>query len=100
MTESEAIKKVKEFGLHHAKGDMPYSALTVKAFEMAIAALERQIPKKPEEYEDKYYACPHCGNIMMQKWEKYPEVLYDESNGLPYCLGCGQAIDWNEDNGE
>ena len=40
MTEKEAIKKVKEFGLYHAIGDLPNSALTVKAFKMAVAALE------------------------------------------------------------
>lgn len=40
MTENEAIKRVKEFGLHHAIGDLPNSALTVKAFEAAINALE------------------------------------------------------------
>lgn len=40
MTENEAIKRVKEFGLHHAIGDLPYSALTVKVFEMAIKSLE------------------------------------------------------------
>lgn len=40
MTENEAIKIVKEFGLHHAIGDLPNSALTVKAFEAAINALE------------------------------------------------------------
>lgn len=40
MTENEAIKRVKEFGLHHAIGDLPYSVLTVKAFEMAIEALK------------------------------------------------------------
>lgn len=40
MTESEAVKKVKEFGLYHAIGDLPNSMLTVKAFEMAIKALE------------------------------------------------------------
>ena len=40
MTENEAIKKVKEFGLYHAIGDLPNSMLTVKAFEMAIKALE------------------------------------------------------------
>ena len=40
MTENEAIKKVKEFGLYHSIGDLPYSKLTVEAFEMAIKALE------------------------------------------------------------
>lgn len=40
MTENEAIERVKEFGLHHAIGDLPNSMLTVKAFEMAINALK------------------------------------------------------------
>lgn len=39
MTENETIKRVEEFGLHHAIGDLPNSALTVKSFEMAIEAL-------------------------------------------------------------
>lgn len=41
MTENEAIKRVEEFGLHHAIGDLPYSILTVKAFEMAIVSLKK-----------------------------------------------------------
>lgn len=60
--------------------------------------IEKQIPKQPKEYEDKYYACPNCGNVTMMKWERYPDRLMDKSNGLPYCLGCGQRLDWgNED---
>lgn len=61
---------------------------------LAINALEKKIPKNPIEYEDKYYACPACGNPVMHKWEKYPTILNDKKNGLPYCLGCGQALDW------
>lgn len=64
--------------------------------KMAISALEKQMPKKPKEYEDKYYACPICDNVLIHKWEKYPEVLADKKNGLPYCLCCGQAMDWSE----
>ena len=56
--------------------------------------IEKQIPKQPKEYEDKYYACPNCGNVTMMKWERYPDRLMDKSNGLPYCLGCGQRLDW------
>ena len=59
-------------------------------------ARERQIAKKPIEYEDKYYGCPICDNVLMFKWEKYPTHLKDKKDGLPYCLSCGQAIDWSE----
>ena len=60
-------------------------------------AIEKQIPKKPEEYEDKYYACPVCGNVLLHKWEKYPTKLMSKNNGLPYCLSCGQAIDYGKE---
>lgn len=63
--------------------------------EKAIAdALKKQIPYKPKEYEDKYYAC-NCGNILLMKWKKYPTELTPKSKGLPYCLACGQKLDWN-----
>ena len=68
----------------------------IEYFETAIEALEKQIAKKPIEYEDKYYACPDCGNVLMCKWEKYPTILEDRKNGLPCCLSCLQAIDWSE----
>lgn len=64
--------------------------------KIAIKALEKQLPKKPIEYEDKYYACPDCGNVLMCKWEKYPTILEDRKNGLQCCLSCLQAIDWSE----
>lgn len=42
MTNKEAIKRIKDFGLYHAIGDLPNSTYTVEAFEMAIRALENQ----------------------------------------------------------
>ena len=57
------------------------------ALEMAIIALERRIPKKPNEVNgksiigDKTYAykCPACGG----------------SNIGDYCQECGQKIEWS-----
>lgn len=63
-------------------------------FDRAINSLEKQIPYKPKEYEDKYFACK-CGNVLMRKWKKYPTVLMPKSDGLTYCLNCGQKLDWN-----
>lgn len=73
-----------------------YSELR-NSIDMAIAALEKQIPYKPKVYEDKYYSCK-CGNPVMMKWKNYPSVLMPKSEGLPFCLGCGQAIDWSGEN--
>ena len=60
-------------------------------------AVEKQKAKKPKEYEDKFYGCPTCGNILLHKWEKYPTKLMNKKNGLPYCLGCGQKLDWSDE---
>ena len=55
-----------------------------EAFEIAIQALEKQIPKKPKEKDCIGFntlACPEC---------KMALYLYE-----PYCDNCGQAIDWS-----
>ena len=58
------------------------------AIDMAIFALEKQIPKAPDYSSDGYSPeglevwdayCPHCGH-----------ELDDED----ICPNCGQAIDW------
>lgn len=72
----------------------------VEALRIAVKAIEKQIivnqiPIKPKEYEDKYYTC-NCGNILLMKYKRYPTKLTPKSEGLPYCLACGQAIDWSD----
>jgi len=75
-----------------AKADGAYETNDfVKARELVIPALEKQMPKKPEFYgdsEDGKLLCPSCNEDL---WD-VRECGY---NGCPYCL---QAIDWrNED---
>lgn len=71
---------------------------TIKSYgeDIMAMALEKQIPYKPREYEDKYYSCK-CGNVLLHKWKKYPGELMDKKMGLPYCLNCGQKIDWSNE---
>ena len=64
----------------------------IEFLKTAIKALEKQIPMKPKEYEDKFYACPVCGNVVHHKWVKYPTKLMPKLVGLPYCLNCGQLL--------
>ena len=59
------------------------------AIDEAIKAIDKQIPKKPEPKKDasgEYYVCPICG--------VYQEYLTDGKP--PYCVNCGQALDWQE----
>ena len=93
MTESEAIKEL--HGIRPRGEIIPQKR--AEAIDMAIQALEKQIPKKPIEYEDKFYACPICKNVLLHKWKKYNTELMDKSNGLPYCLCCGQKLDWSDE---
>lgn len=58
------------------------------ATKMAIASLEKQVPKKPNkiwrsEGKTSHGDCPICGRLT-----------FDTSN---YCHACGQAIDWKEE---
>ena len=85
MTIEEAIKDIKE---------NIQSSVGGKSLEMAIAALKKQIPKKPDLEGDGYadgqlvydtWICPNC--------EKRYEVDYEEYDHCPYC---GQKIDWSE----
>lgn len=64
----------------------------VDACRVAVKALEKQIPKKPDYEGDGYdengnliydtWICPNCG--------KHYEVDYDDYD---FCPDCGQAID-------
>ena len=94
MTNEDAIKTI---NIAMAEVEWDYPMDYTVAFEMAIDAIEKQVPKQPKEYEDKYYGCPSCGNVTMMKWERYPDIPMNKIYGLPYCLGCGQALDWSDE---
>ena len=81
MTAKEAIKTI-QVAIAEVEWEYPldYSI----AFETAIEALEKQIPKKLKD--DGWLYCPICGR----------DVLMDR---FDYCPDCGQALDWSDDNG-
>lgn len=106
MTESEAIKELKEdIALYDNETTRLDASIgtpdrnLIDALEMAIQALERQIPMKPvrklrsgmgNDYRD--YYCT-CGRFIGYE----PEVHHYIKNGtIPfgYCSGCGRKIDW------
>ena len=90
MLESEAIEKLKNMRLfmqiEDKNNDCKFTEDDYKANEMAIKALEKQIPKKPEEMDCIGFdtlVCPKC---------KIALYLYE-----PYCDNCGQKIDWSDE---
>ena len=83
MTESGA----KEL-LESIKNDNNFCGSIPEALELAINALEKQIPKKPisiSSVENSIYVkCPTC---------KLRTVLYDGCS-MDYCKNCGQKLNW------
>ena len=100
MTESEAVEKLKNMRLfmqiEDENNDCKFTEDDYKANEIAIQALEKQIPKKPTYEGDGYapdgtfvwdeWLCPCCG--------KRYEVDYDDYD---YCPNCGQKLDWSDE---
>ena len=70
------------------------------AVEIAVEAMERQIPKKPNKIQSQNSEnlwnlyCPSCENwIGMWNSRLKRGDMYNISNGN-ICPYCGQAIDW------
>ena len=66
-----------------------------KSLDIAISAIEKQIPKEPLNIEEtKYkvsYKCPVCGTVHVNGW-------CGTNWKLPFCSICGQALDWGYTN--
>lgn len=68
----------------------------VEEIEMAIEALEKQIPKKPIEVASpvlKWGLCPACRGEL-NKLANQPNRVFAFHR---FCSDCGQAIDWSDD---
>lgn len=57
-----------------------------KSLDIAISAIEKQIPKKPNEIiviDRKSFACPRCNELLHSYLQSY-------------CADCGQALKWSD----
>lgn len=89
MTPEEAISIMK-CAIGEVEWNYPLDY--AEAFEIAIEALEKQVPKKPtkSDREIRYcevFKCPSCGFEFSGRVSKF-------------CYRCGQKIDWSEINGK
>ena len=89
MTAEEAIKTI-QVAIAEVEWEYPldYSI----AFEMAIEALEKQIPKKPIN-EECYYICPCCRDDLGVSDD---DIFIYELSMPKYCSNCGCVLDWSE----
>lgn len=101
MTENEAIEKLKNMRLYmqitDKNNDCKFTEDDYKANEMAIQALEKQIPKKPimkqyfEDLEEEYLCCPTCGEILTDR------IPADNKTFYFHCMNCGQKFNWGDE---
>lgn len=87
MTYEEAIKNINALNAVCGQKGL-YDAEFESALELAILALEKQIPKKPLHMHKNYY-CPICKEDGWMLWDDAVPNDMDK-----YCGKCGQAIDW------
>ena len=89
MTAEEAIKTI-QVAIAEVEWEYPldYSI----AFETAIEALEKQIPKKPIN-EECYYICPRCRDDLGVSDD---DIFIYELSMPKYCSNCGCVLDWTE----
>lgn len=86
MTPEEAIKTIQ---VAVAEVEWNYPMDYSVAFETAIEALEKQIPKKPIVEKDKVMFGIICGNCPV-----CGSAVYSTAN--LFCNHCGQALDWSD----
>ena len=84
MTYEEAIEQLNSIAIYH------FDKYTAYAIDLAIDALDKQIPKKPLHMHKNYY-CPICKEDGWMLWDDAIPNDLDK-----YCGICGQAIDWKE----
>ena len=70
------------------------------AMELAVDALQKQIPKKPKRVNKNDIfdgnwrkICPTCGRVLMERITTNVESYPRHYNMSGFCW-CGQAIDW------
>lgn len=92
MTNKEAIETIK---IAMAEVEWNYPMDYAVAFEMAIDALEKQMPKKPIKTKiatlnkspediswESIHCCPRCKSNLVSQYK--------------YCPQCGLEIDWSD----
>ena len=96
------LEEAREYVIRHCNPDYPNGKTEWEtAINMAIDALEKQIPKKPEKVEDRYnenlykLTCPACGEYIAYGNSRVG-TLHKCTVAPDRCGYCGQAVDFSE----
>lgn len=99
MAESEKLIENEAEAIECLKSNKPTSGYLMlqESIDMAIQALEKQIPKKPIRHTAwENFKCPACGSAEIVQYDtEYRE--YDKDCKFEYCSDCGQKLDWGDE---
>ena len=109
MKPEEAIKTLKHYrsNLIDMCGENSTESEPIQAYDAAITAIEKQIPKKPHitlmrndagELFGQWVMCPRCYEESGFDYDFLVGMKQKQHHKVSYCLGCGQAIDWSENH--
>lgn len=97
MTESEAIKNLKDILDECTESEEAVCYVTdvdAPALEMAINALEKQIPKKPRN--ERSSVPLSRTSVRFVDWYKCGKCNFDLSKQFVCCPYCQSVIDWSD----
>lgn len=93
MTYEEAIRRIETHNKIHFAKEFPRAIKITEALDMAIEALEKQIPKKVIYHDNcgnetpNQARCPRCYEASNDTWHWA---------GESYCEYCGQLMKWRK----
>ena len=98
MTEREAVEKLKNMRLfmqiEDNKNECKFTEDDYKANEMAVQALEKQIPKKPRN--ERSSVPLSRTSVRFVDWYKCGKCNFDLSKQFVCCPYCQSVIDWSD----
>ena len=83
------IEKALEFFKSITKAKV-YSAEIIKHIDLAIPALEKQLPYKPLKSDGGVFCFCSCNRFISKREESHGNIT------IPYCKWCGQLFDWSD----
>lgn len=104
MAESERLIENEAEAIECLKSNKPTSGYVMlqESIDMAIQALEKQIPKKPNKTIDSSWGVKKVVHTCLVCDYYLTEVLFiasqkiESNERITYCEICGQAIDWSD----
>ena len=95
MDAKEGIRRIEDHNRIHFAKEYPFAARITEALNMAVVALEKQIPMEHHHTivrecsggeNIRTSVCPSCLGCIMTVPEEFPR----------FCPWCGQAIGWED----